>query len=493
MKKVAIAVVVLLVILGGAAVAGLPMAERYFAGNIKEQIDQDGVFSVGTVEVGLLERRITMRDIKPKQGVGMAAARWEASGLSWPLGEILKGHTPLFGIRLGDPLRAGRVEADGVEVGTGIGQNWRFSKIVGEGVDLERFSADIPPGPMQQTLLLARLFEALSIGQLEERDAIYVDPFTKNTIGFLSFNMERFEHGRIGAFTLASFEATSKSAAEPSFRMGALKGEGLDLRQIVKTMSQPSWRPGQPVGRLVIDKASATGFGGELLTRYGLSLGSISVEVKHESPDVARSTSRIDGFVMDPPSRGVEGLQARMVMAAMGLKDLRLALECSGSEDRAKGEVVVDRCALIGPDLGELALTLKMINADAAFWRAMDGGNALQIYASKVAFSAATLSLADKGLLERSLKALAAATGRTPAVARASVAADIRHFQPPNVLITDELTKLLDTVAGFVEKGGTLTLDAKPDPPLGLLALGGLAKPGPDLVGILGLTAKVTK
>ena len=493
MRKIVIALVVVCVLLGGAAVAGVPLAEHYFADSMKQQIDQDGTFSVGAVDVGLLDRRVTIRDIRPKLGVGLSATRWQASGLSWPLAEILRGHTPFYGIRLGDPLRADTVEADGVELGTGIGQSWRFGKVVGAEVDLRRFDGDVPPGPTQQTVLLARLFGALSIGHLEERDAVYTDPFTKSTIGFLSFVMERYDRGRVGSFALASFEATPTSATEPAFRVGSLKGDGLDFGRIVKTMSQPAWRPGQPVGRIDIDKANATGFGGELLARYGVSLGSIDVEVKHEGSDVIRSTSRIDGFVMDPPSRGVEGLRARMMLAAMGLKDLRLALQCSGSEDRAKGELVIDRCALSGPDLGELAFTLKMINADAAFWRALDDGNALKIYTSKVAFAAATLSLADKGLLDRGLKALATATGRAPATARVGMAGDIRRFQPPNVLITEDLTRLLDTVARFVEKGGTLTLDARPDPPLGLKALGALARPGPDLVDVLGLTATVTK
>jgi hypothetical protein len=492
-KKAAIVFVVLLAVLGGTCAVALPVVERYFAQNIKEQIDREGTFSVGAVEVSLFDRGVTMHDIKPKAGVGLSAARWQASGLSWPLEEILKGHTPLFGIRLGDPLIAEKVEADGVSVSTGIGQSWRFGKIVGEGLDLQRFDGDIPPGPTQQTVLLARLFAAMSIRHLEERDVVYTDPFTRNTVGFLSFDIGQFDHGRIGTFALASLEATPRAGSEPAFRMGSLKGEGLDLRRIVQAMSQPSWRPGQPLGRVDVSKAVATGFGGELLARYGVSLGSVDIEVVRQSPDVTHSTTRIEGFVLDPPSSGAEGLRARMMMAAMGLKELRLALECSGNEDRAKGELAIDRCALSGPDLGDLAFTLNMINADPAFWQAVDSGNTLQIYTSKVAFSAATLSLADKGLLDRGLKALSAATGRTPAAARANMANEIRRFQPPNVLITDDLTKLLDTVARFVEKGGTLTFDAKPDPPLGLRALGALARPGPDLVEVLGLTAKVSK
>ncbi len=196
---------------------------------------------------------------------------------------------------------------------------------------------------------------------------------------------------------------------------------------------------------------------------------------------------------MVPPMKGVEGLQARMVMLAMGLKELRLALECSGHENRGKGEVEIERCALSGPDLGELNFTAKLVGADAAFWRAIDGGNILSIYSSAAALADATLSLADKGLLDRSMRALSAASGQAPAATRANMAAEIRRYQPPNVLITDELTKLLETVASFVEKGGTLTLEARPDPPLAIARLGALRQPGPDLVSLLGVTATVKK
>jgi len=84
-------------------------------------------------------------------------------------------------------------------------------------------------------------------------------------------------------------------------------------------------------------------------------------------------------------------------------------------------------------------------------------------------------------------------SAKAPAAARAGLAEEIRRFQPANVLITDDLTKLLETVARFVEKGGTLTLEAKPDPPLALNKMSTLARPGPDLVGLLGLTATLSK
>jgi hypothetical protein len=493
MRKGLVAGAVALVVLAGAGVAGLPLAERYFADSIKAEIDRDGIYSVGAVDVGLLDRRISMRDMRSRELNGLSAARWQVTGLSWPLAEILKGHTPLQGYRLGDPLTAERLEVDDLRLDNALGQSWRFGSIVAEGVDLEAFDPMIPPGPFQPVILGARVVQALSLRHMEERDASYLDPATHDTIGFKSLTADALEHGRIGSVALSGFEAAGKAATEPSFGMASLKGDGLDLRPILKAMSQASFRAGQPVGHVGIDKATATGFGGELLARYGLSLGSISVEVRHDSPGVARSTTRVDGFVMVPPMKGVEGVQARMAMLAMGLKELQLGLECSGTENRGKGEVEIDRCALNGADLGELNFTARLVGADAAFWRAIDGGNIMSIYSSAAALADATLSLADRGLLDRGFRALAGASGQAPAATRANMAAEIRRYQPPNVLITDDLTKLLETVAGFVEKGGTLTLEARPDPPLGIVRIGTMRQPGPDLVNLLGLTAKVSK
>ena len=51
------------------------------------------------------------------------------------------------------------------------------------------------------------------------------------------------------------------------------------------------------------------------------------------------------------------------------------------------------------------------------------------------------------------------------------------------------MTQLLDTVARFVEQGGTLIVEAKPDPPVGFDRMEYLLNPGADLVSVLGLKA----
>ena len=492
MRKIVIAVALVVALIAGGAVS-LPVAEKFIADHMKAQIDRDGALSVGSIEVGLLERRIVMHDLRWRQMSGLSAARWEASGLAWPLDELLQGRTPLSGYRLGDPLRAGKMEVAGLRVATPDGHSWSFGKVLLEGVDLGRFDADVPPGEMQMSVIRARLIRAISVRRFEERDAVYTMPRTADTVGFVSLTGTDIDHGRIGTFDLVALEAAGKTAAEPSFRLQSMKGEGLDLRPTLTAMSDPSWYPGMPSGRLGLDHASATGFGGEVFTRYGISLGSVTVDVVREGDAVLKSSSKIDGFVMVPPARGLEGLQMRMAMQAMGLKELRLGLDCAGREDRTKGELAIERCALAGPDLGELSFAAKLVGADAKFWQAMDNGNLLAVYGTKTAFGEATLTLADKGLLEHGIRGLAMASGKSPAVTRADLAMEIRRYAPPNVLITDDLTKLLETAARFVEQGGTLTLRARPDPPLGLDKMLTLMRPGPDLVDLLGLTATLSK
>ena len=61
------------------------------------------------------------------------------------------------------------------------------------------------------------------------------------------------------------------------------------------------------------------------------------------------------------------------------------------------------------------------------------------------------------------------------------------------MLITQDLSQLLDAVARFVEKGGTLTVDARPEPPLAIDRIDYLTSPGADLVTALGLTATLSK
>jgi len=116
--------------------------------------------------------------------------------------------------------------------------------------------------------------------------------------------VERYQRGKFGSIALANLEMIPEGKREPAFKMAEAKATGLDLVRIVAALSAVSWQPGSPIGRASVETASASGFGGELLARYGVSLGGITHQTVHESAEVSRSRLRVDGFILAPPLRG---------------------------------------------------------------------------------------------------------------------------------------------------------------------------------------------
>ncbi len=490
MKKLGAAVVAVLA-LAGLAMAGVPLLEERIATEIKQDIERQGRGSVGAVEVGLFERRLMLRDVRLKGTDDVRIGRVEATGLAWPLQELLQGRTPLSGFQLGDPLQARRVEIANFHV-LAASTIAHLEALSIEGFDLERYDAGTVGDSQYELALAARVARALSVRRLDFR-GLALKSVAGDSVSVATFSVRDAERGLIGKLQLGDIAIASSAMKTPAFRLSDTTVGGFDLRRPLEVLASGDWAVGAPLGRAHIANASLTGFSGELLQQYGISLGAMTHETVAASSKVMRSRGRIEGLVIAPPARGGDALQLRLAMAAMDLNEIKLGLECGGVEDREKGELVVDRCVLTGTDLGEVGLTARVAGADETFWRLIDGEDSSDIESTTAAFVSATLSLADKGLLERLLKGAAIASGQEFRMMRAALAEEVRRFQPSNILITENLTKLLDIVASFIERGGTLTIEAKPDQPLGIDKLGYLQSPGPDLVGVLGLSAKLTR
>lgn len=492
MRKSVVAVAAVLV-LAVAAVAAVPVLERYAAAQVRIGIERDGATKVGDVEVGFFDRRITLQNLKSTGPSELSVSRWEASGLAWPLSELLRGRTPLSGFRWGDPLQAEHVELQDLRlVDRAAGSRWSMEKLAIDGVDLARFDAKYD-GQYRFQVLVARAMAALGMRRVEERNVIFSVPGTGDTIGIGSVVVGGYERGRIASLAMVGVEATEREGQAPLYRVADVKAGGIDLRRMIAAMSSDAWYPGAPVGRIHLESASASGFGGETLKRYGISLGGINLATVREGDDRIHSTLKVKGFVLAPPLRGLEGLQMRLALQSMGLKEVKADFDCASSIDRAKGEASLDSCALVGPGLGQIDLSGRVVGANWAFWHALDDGDWLGLQDSPAALGSAQLVLTDKSLLERSLKALATVTGQPVAVTRANLARDIRRYQPSGVLISQSMTQLLDTVARFIEQGGTLTVNAKPEPPVGFDKFDYLTSPGADLVNVLGLSATLSR
>jgi hypothetical protein len=486
---VAVLAVVVLGLLAGAAV---PVAERYAAQQIKAEIERDGQASVGAVEVGLIDRRVTLVDLRSHAFGEATVGRWQASGLSESLGDLLRGRTPLSDFKLGDPLQADHVElVDARMIDPSSGAGWNVGSLVIDRLDLASYDANAP-GPHRVAILTARIAKALSVQRIEGKNAAYTFPETGDAISARRVAVDGFSRGRIGALRVADLEVAPRASTEVAFKIDEIKAKDVELGRVLAQLGDTSWRPGRPLGRIEVGSAAAAGFGGSLLSRNGVSLDSVSFETTRESPDSSRSRLRVEDLILRPAAN-LEAVRLRAVLQAMGLSELKLGLDCTGAERRDKRELVIERCALAAADLWDLSFAATLTDADEAFWRAVDDGNAMILSRSSIALASATLMLADKGIVDRSVRALAATTGQSPAVARANLARDIRTYQPPDILITEDLTRLLDTAARFIEQGGTLGLEARPDPPLGLAAASRMNLAAPDLVNLLGLSATLSR
>ncbi|TMJ23560.1 MAG: hypothetical protein E6G95_19390 [Alphaproteobacteria bacterium] len=478
------------VVVAGVAAAAVPLVERHAAAQIKSDMEADGSTKVGSVEVGLFARKVAFNDLHAMRPGEITIGHWEASGLAWPITELAKGRTPFSGLAPGDPVHAERLEVRNLRMVQDKAR-WSVDSLAISGLHLDRYESVAGPG--QFSHLVARIAGALSMGHLEQKGTTFTDPASNDRVTIDSLVVDRFDKGQAGSIAVGGFEFTPKPPRDPVFRMPELKLTDLDFRRGVQAIGVVTWRPGVPIGRIDLGSASLSGFSGESFTRYGISLGSITQQSQSEGKDVRHSRLRIEGFVLDPPAQSREGLQIRLVLQAMGLKQLKLESDCAGTEDRIKGEISVDRCALTGPELGDVTLSFKLVQADAPFWKAIDEHSSFALLGTKAGLGGAKLVVADRGLVERSVKAVAATSGQSPAAVRASLAQEVRRFQPAGILITEDLSKLLDTVARFVESGGTLTLEAKPASPIGLDKMKYFTRPGPDLVDILGLSATLSR
>jgi hypothetical protein len=487
-RKSLIAALAAVVVVAVGAVS-VPLVERHAAAALKSQIEADGT-TVGTVEVGLFDRSVTVTDAHSRKDHDVAIRRWRTSGIAWPLDELLRGRSPLAGWKPGDPLSAERVEFEDIRVVAPDGGQATVKSLVIEGLDWARYDGTVDPF---RVALGARAVRALSMRKLELRDSAFVLPDGAGTLKVGEFRLDGVARGAVAGVTMTNLETFEGKGAQAFFKLADVNAKKLDVGRILAAMSSPAWQPGAPVGRIEVGSINVAGFGGSLLARYGVSVDDVTYQSVRETADVVRSEMRIRNFVMAPPLRGLESLQIRIAMQTMGLKSLKLEFGCMGTEDRGKGELAVERCALSGQDLGEIDFSMKITQADPIFWQAVDSGDLDAFMHSRASLATAKLVLADNSLLDRSLKAAAAATGKPAAQVRSDLAQEVRKFQPSDVLITEDLTKLLDTVARFIERGGTLTIEANPSQPFGVDRIAYLASPGPDLVDALGLTARLSR
>ena len=100
-------------------------------------------------------------------------------------------------------------------------------------------------------------------------------------------------------------------------------------------------------GRVHIETAKRPGFGGEAFTRYGISLGSISLADRREVRTGRAARARASkASCWRRRCAASKACSCASPCRRWASRTCRLEFDCSGTEDRAKGELTLDRCAL---------------------------------------------------------------------------------------------------------------------------------------------------
>lgn len=495
MRRSLLVAVAVLVGLAGAAFAAVPVAERWLAARLTDSLEEGGGARADEVSVDLLGRRVAFTNLSVRSGLELRIGRLEATGLAWPLAEMVKGEFPLTGWHWGDPLNMARLDLDRVKLASRSNElQWDVDRIVVEDFALARHVTATGPGAL--TLhRVARALLALSVGRIEVSNARGSVPLSSGRNGGVAgVTVEGYDHGRVRRLGVNGAWGVAFDKEPPPVTLADLTLKGLSVQRVLTAMSSENWLFGGPAGRVSVDGLEASGFGGELLRRYGVSVAGVGLATTHESSTRSRTRLHVDNVVLAPPLGGLQAIALRMTLQAMGLSQAKADFACTATEDRAAGEIAIDDCALQAPGLATLRLALRVVNGDEALWHALDDGDLLLLSDSAAGLASARLVAADTSLLDRAARAYAAVTRQpfTPAI-RAGWAREVRRYQPPGVMISQAMTQLLETVARFVEQGGTLTVEAKPEQPVGLDRFDYLGSPGTDLVSVLGVTATLAK
>jgi hypothetical protein len=257
-RKSVIALVAV-VVLAGAAAAAVPVIERHAAASIKIEIEYAGTDKVDEVSVSLLARRVTLMNLKSKSAAEeLSIGRWEASGLAWPIGELLAGRTPLAGFRWGDPLSADRVELENVAMAdNATGGRWSMDALLLEGLELARYDAAYD-GMFRFAVLTARAMGALTVRRLEQRNTRITLPGTAETVGLGSVVLERYERGRIAVLVMAGMDAAAAEGQAAQLSIAETKATRIDLGRTIAAMSSVSKRPAPRVSAASCSSATAS-------------------------------------------------------------------------------------------------------------------------------------------------------------------------------------------------------------------------------------------
>lgn len=345
----------------------------------------------------------------------------------------------------------------------------RFTKIEITGANLTqdelRKIFALPATDPERKALLARL----RADKIAIPDMVVTDK--TSTVTLSNLVAAGISEGKVARASLEGIKGnfSPEQGGKGTLSSGAISFEGADFSSLL----------GLSTGNLAFSKLALealaftfpdrdtpeTAVGGNIMT---LKLGSLVAETAFEGSIPIRAAMRMKGLTLQAPPASALSRQ----LAIAGYDTLDLGLSYLSTYDIATRVLSLEDLTLTGAGAGSLQLKTRFGGMDKSIFTGTQEEKiavALQGYIGTL-----ILHYADAGLVNKTIGLLAQSQQKTPEALRREAAATIRQLVPFLLGGMPKAPKIAETLAGFVEKPGTLGIVLQPKG--GLVAMLDLAQ-----------------
>ena len=125
--------------------------------------------------------------------------------------------------QLGDPFQAGHLELHDLKI---VDKNvqWTIASAVADDLRLDRYQPVLGEG--QLTALSMRIMKAMSVGRLEQKQSVFTDPATGNTVAIASMTIGGYDKGKVGSFEVKDLDVCAQGRERAGLPHGRHEADG---------------------------------------------------------------------------------------------------------------------------------------------------------------------------------------------------------------------------------------------------------------------------
>jgi hypothetical protein len=298
--------------------------------------------------------------------------------------------------------------------------------------------------------------------------------------------------GRLAEFRIDDFRAIDEG--KDVVTIGSVLLAGTDVTRMLPDLA--AGRPistTDPARRPLFDRWEIVALGGSALADHGFSLARVGADsTRSADGKIDRGTFRAEGLQLSAPTKADSPVV--QALAGLGYPALKGEIACSGDWDWARKSYRVEPCTFAIPGAGTLSFTMSLSNLDFSSLTGipgMDDTAALMQAMQAAKFEWIRIAYKDEGLTDRVIALAAKSQGQPEAAFRQAMVGQIKAGGGAYGAGSPRLQALVDAVAAFLTRPGTLTVALEPSAPVAFGSLGGNLIADPNAAAErVGLTGK---